>query len=142
VSGLDVPLPPLHRPPACCHQGFALFATGAHARQMVELLSGMQFDDESTLRAEMAHKNMFLKVRHGTGVGQRGGGGWAWEFEGCQAARLCMQLSAATREGMVVGVAPVNSALLLSCQLWTCHLVAEAAYPPLPPSSSRRTTLL
>lgn len=52
------PLPPL--------QGFALFATSAHARQMVELLSGMQFDDESTLRAEMAHKNMFLKVRGNT----------------------------------------------------------------------------
>jgi hypothetical protein len=33
---------------------------------MVELLSGMQFDDESTLRAEMAHKNMFLKVRGNT----------------------------------------------------------------------------
>lgn len=44
-------------------QGFALFSTGAHARAMVDILSGLQFDDGVLLRAEMAHKNMFIKVR-------------------------------------------------------------------------------
>lgn len=43
-------------------QGFALFSTGAHARAMVDILSGLQFDDSVLLRAEMAHKNMFIKV--------------------------------------------------------------------------------
>lgn len=43
-------------------QGFALFVTGAHARAMVDILSGLQFDDGVLLRAEMAHKNMFIKV--------------------------------------------------------------------------------
>jgi hypothetical protein len=43
-------------------QGFALFSTGAHARAMVDILSGLQFDDGVLLRAEMAHKNMFIKV--------------------------------------------------------------------------------
>jgi hypothetical protein len=46
-------------------QGFALFATSGHARHLVEALTGMQYDENSVLRAEMAHKNMFLKVRGG-----------------------------------------------------------------------------
>jgi hypothetical protein len=44
-------------------QGFALFSTAAHARAVVEVLSGLQFDDGVVVRAEMAHKNMFIKVR-------------------------------------------------------------------------------
>lgn len=43
-------------------QGFALFNTALAARTVVDLLSGLQFDDGVVLRAEMAHKNMFLKV--------------------------------------------------------------------------------
>lgn len=44
-------------------QGFALFSTALHARAVVELLSGLQYDDSTALRAEVAHKNMFIKVR-------------------------------------------------------------------------------
>jgi hypothetical protein len=44
-------------------QGFALFSSAVHARAVVELLSGLQFDDAVVIRAEMAHKNMFIKVR-------------------------------------------------------------------------------
>lgn len=43
-------------------QGFALFTTASHALAMVDILSGLQFDDGVLLRAEMAHKNMFIKV--------------------------------------------------------------------------------
>lgn len=43
-------------------QGFALFSTATHARAVVEALSGLQFDDGVVIRAEMAHKNMFIKV--------------------------------------------------------------------------------
>lgn len=42
-------------------QGFALFSSAAHARAVVEVLSGLQFDDGVVVRAEMAHKNMFIK---------------------------------------------------------------------------------
>ena len=44
-------------------QGFALFATTSAARLAVELVCGTQFDDGASLRAEMARKNMYLKVR-------------------------------------------------------------------------------
>lgn len=44
-------------------QGFALFNSGAAARAVVDILSGLQFDDGVLLRAEMAHKNMFIKVK-------------------------------------------------------------------------------
>jgi hypothetical protein len=44
-------------------QGFALFSTAAHARAVVDTLSGLQFDDGVVLRAEIAHKDMYLKVR-------------------------------------------------------------------------------
>ncbi|KAL6753888.1 hypothetical protein V8C86DRAFT_1792373 [Haematococcus lacustris] len=39
-------------------QGFALFVSAAHAMQAVEALVGLPFD----LRAEMAHKNMYIRV--------------------------------------------------------------------------------
>jgi hypothetical protein len=42
-------------------QGFALFSSSVHARAVVEILSGLQFDDGVVIRAEMAHKNMFIK---------------------------------------------------------------------------------
>ncbi|KAF8061951.1 HDAC1 [Scenedesmus sp. PABB004] len=42
-------------------QGFALFATPSHARAVVEVLAGLPYDDGAVLRAEMAHKNMFIK---------------------------------------------------------------------------------
>lgn len=42
-------------------QGFALFNSSVHARAVVEILSGLQFDDGVVIRAEMAHKNMFIK---------------------------------------------------------------------------------
>eukprot|EP00882_Tetradesmus_deserticola_P001944 GHRQ01002083.1.p1 GENE.GHRQ01002083.1~~GHRQ01002083.1.p1 ORF type:complete len:353 (+),score=75.41 GHRQ01002083.1:1000-2058(+) len=42
-------------------QGFALFSSAAYARAVVEMLSGLQFDDGVVVRAEMAHKNMFIK---------------------------------------------------------------------------------
>lgn len=48
-------------------QGFALFSSAAHARAVVEVLSGLQFDDGVVVRAEMAHKNMFIKVGCGMG---------------------------------------------------------------------------
>lgn len=44
-------------------QGFALFSSAGHARAVVDLLGGLQFDDGVVIRAEMAHKNMFIKVR-------------------------------------------------------------------------------
>ncbi len=44
-------------------QGFALFSSAMAARTAVDLLTGVQFDDGVLLRAEIAHKNMFLKVR-------------------------------------------------------------------------------
>jgi hypothetical protein len=53
-------------------QGFALFSTAAHARAVVDTLSGLQFDDAVVLRAEIAHKDMYLKV-----------GGGAWGCQGC-----------------------------------------------------------
>jgi hypothetical protein len=43
-------------------QGFALFSTPAHARAVVELVSGLAFDEGVVLRAEIARKDMFLKV--------------------------------------------------------------------------------
>lgn len=43
-------------------QGFALFNAPAAARYAVDLVSGSQFDDNAALRAEMARKNMYLKV--------------------------------------------------------------------------------
>lgn len=42
-------------------QGFALFATGSLARASVDAIQNLVFDTESVLRAEMAHKNMYLK---------------------------------------------------------------------------------
>eukprot|EP00775_Hariotina_reticulata_P011795 gene11795-11940_t len=42
-------------------QGFALFATGSTARAACSAVAGLLFDDGVHLRAEMAHKNMYLK---------------------------------------------------------------------------------
>eukprot|EP00879_Flechtneria_rotunda_P018865 GHRR01019802.1.p1 GENE.GHRR01019802.1~~GHRR01019802.1.p1 ORF type:complete len:238 (+),score=72.86 GHRR01019802.1:377-1090(+) len=53
---------PLH-----CHtavlqaQGFALFVNGAAARAACDQIAGLCFDDNVHLRAEMAHKNMYIK---------------------------------------------------------------------------------
>jgi hypothetical protein len=41
-------------------QGFALFVTGALARGAVEAIQNLLFDNEAVLRAEMAHKNMWV----------------------------------------------------------------------------------
>lgn len=51
-------------------QGFALFSSAAHARAMVDILSGLSFDDGVLLRAEMAHKNMvrWRRRREGAGI--------------------------------------------------------------------------
>lgn len=39
-------------------QGFALFASGSLARAAVDAIQNLVFDNDSVLRAEMAHKNM------------------------------------------------------------------------------------
>lgn len=41
-------------------QGFALFLTGAAARTAVDAINNMVFDDNVVLRAELAHKNMWV----------------------------------------------------------------------------------
>jgi hypothetical protein len=43
-------------------QGFALFSSPAAARFAVDLISGAPFEEGTALRAEMARKNMYLKV--------------------------------------------------------------------------------
>lgn len=55
-------------------QGFALFNSAAAARFAVDLVSGSHFDEQAQLRAEMARKNMYLKVRRGN-MGVRGARG-------------------------------------------------------------------
>ncbi|KXZ42804.1 hypothetical protein GPECTOR_117g369 [Gonium pectorale] len=42
-------------------QGFALFATGATARAACDQLQHVRFDETSTLRSEMARKNMYIR---------------------------------------------------------------------------------
>jgi hypothetical protein len=42
-------------------QGFAKFDTAVAARAAVDLITNVQFDEGSLLRAEMARKNMFLR---------------------------------------------------------------------------------
>lgn len=42
-------------------QGFALFVTAAAARAACDQIAGLCFDDNVLLRAEMAHKNMYIK---------------------------------------------------------------------------------
>ncbi|KAL4430982.1 hypothetical protein ABPG75_006238 [Micractinium tetrahymenae] len=42
-------------------QGFALFASGSLARAAVDAIQNLVFDNDSVLRAEMAHKNMYVK---------------------------------------------------------------------------------
>ncbi|KAG2427887.1 hypothetical protein HYH02_014491 [Chlamydomonas schloesseri] len=42
-------------------QGFALFTSGALARAACDQLQHVRFDENSTLRAEMARKNMYIK---------------------------------------------------------------------------------
>ncbi|PNH03464.1 Cell wall integrity protein scw1 [Tetrabaena socialis] len=42
-------------------QGFALFATGAFARGACDQLQHVRFDDQSSLRCEMARKNMYIR---------------------------------------------------------------------------------
>lgn len=42
-------------------QGFALFDSVAAARSAIDMISQIQFDEDSVLRCEMARKNMFLK---------------------------------------------------------------------------------
>lgn len=42
-------------------QGFALFDTAASAMQACSIIAGVPFDEHSTLRCEMARKNMFTK---------------------------------------------------------------------------------
>jgi hypothetical protein len=56
--------------PGPTSQGFALFSCPAAARLAVDLVSGSQFDEGAMLRAEMARKNMYLKVG---ARGMRGG---------------------------------------------------------------------
>lgn len=41
-------------------QGFALFATAAHARSSVLAVSGILFDENCVLRAELAYKNLVV----------------------------------------------------------------------------------
>ncbi|EFJ46437.1 hypothetical protein VOLCADRAFT_32205, partial [Volvox carteri f. nagariensis] len=45
-------------------QGFALFSSHAHAQAAMLTLHDMPFDTDCHLRCEIAHKNMYLKVRH------------------------------------------------------------------------------
>ncbi|KAI3433541.1 hypothetical protein D9Q98_003351 [Chlorella vulgaris] len=42
-------------------QGFALFETGSLARAAVDAIQNLVFDNDCVLRAEMAHKNMYVK---------------------------------------------------------------------------------
>ncbi len=44
-------------------QGFALFASGSLARAAVDAIQNLVFDNDSVLRAEMAHKNMWVLRR-------------------------------------------------------------------------------
>jgi hypothetical protein len=67
---MNTPLAPAHthtlRPhlaPPPCAQGFALFTSAAAAHFAVELVGGAHFDDGGALRAELAAKNMSIKVR-------------------------------------------------------------------------------
>lgn len=46
-------------------QGFALFASGSLARAAVDAIQNLVFDNDSVLRAEMAHKNMWVLRRAG-----------------------------------------------------------------------------
>lgn len=78
-------------------QGFALFSTGAHARAVVEAISGLQFDEGVVLRAEMAHKNMFIKVgRSGKSCGTAGV--YFTEHGACDHVVVGQQLAAAVAE--------------------------------------------
>ncbi|KIY93656.1 hypothetical protein MNEG_14306 [Monoraphidium neglectum] len=61
-------------------QGFALFNSPTAARFAADLVSGAQFDDQSTLRAEMARKNMYLKSAGPGGAGGAGGAGMGGLF--------------------------------------------------------------
>jgi len=68
-------------------QGFALFTHGAAARASVDALHNLVFDDQVVLRAEMAHKNMYLKDDSGSkrsratyGEAQRSGAGQVGPF--------------------------------------------------------------
>eukprot|EP00878_Enallax_costatus_P012860 GHUV01013428.1.p1 GENE.GHUV01013428.1~~GHUV01013428.1.p1 ORF type:complete len:205 (+),score=45.62 GHUV01013428.1:76-690(+) len=63
-------------------QGFALFINGGAARAACDQIAGLCFDDGVHLRAEMAHKNMYIKdapeagaKRMRTTGGYTGGGG-------------------------------------------------------------------
>lgn len=55
-------------------QGFALFCNGGAARAACDQIAGLCFDDNVNLRAEMAHKNMYIKDE-AAGPGSGGGGG-------------------------------------------------------------------
>jgi hypothetical protein len=42
-------------------QGFALFSNPSAARAAIEAITQLVFDDHTVLRAEIAHKNMYIK---------------------------------------------------------------------------------
>lgn len=50
-------------------QGFALFCNGGAARAACDQIAGLCFDDNVNLRAEMAHKNMYIKDEPAPGSG-------------------------------------------------------------------------
>lgn len=60
--------------PRSRRQGFALFTSPAAARFAVDLVTGSEFDEASTLRAELARKNMFVKVCRTPQTGRGAGG--------------------------------------------------------------------
>eukprot|EP01023_Acetabularia_acetabulum_P033816 TRINITY_DN3166_c1_g1_i1.p1 TRINITY_DN3166_c1_g1~~TRINITY_DN3166_c1_g1_i1.p1 ORF type:complete len:308 (+),score=64.93 TRINITY_DN3166_c1_g1_i1:189-1112(+) len=55
-------------------QGFALFDSSVSARQSVESISQLVFDENHVLRCEMARKNMYVKEDGGDLMGRQEGG--------------------------------------------------------------------
>ena len=81
-------------------QGFALFVTGALARAAVDAIQNLLFDNEAVLRAEMAHKNMWVLAA----------GCWCW----CRGGRW-LPANSGWRCGQL------RYCSLLLCQvMWAC----------------------
>lgn len=95
-------------------QGFALFYTGAAARAACAALGGLRFDEEIVLRAEMAHKNMYIKAADGMpaaagamvqGKRLRTAGGYSGSYSGGGAGSQ----GGSSAGGGPVGYAPVSN---------------------------------
>lgn len=93
-------------------QGFALFYTGAAARAACSEIAGLRFDEGVTLRAEMAHKNMYIKSDAAPNAGVQGKrmrttGGYSGSYSGGGAGGS--QGGGSSAGGGPVGYAPVSN---------------------------------